>query len=346
MKRLPAIFLGFVAVSLSAQVLDAPVAVVRLTETVNIGRRELVEQIGLFSQQLGRQLTADEDQQILDALINDLLLIQAANRAGIRVSQAEIQNYLELQRQQWSQAVGAVLTPEQFRAQVEQETGDSYETYVEDLTNELIKLKYVQSAKADLFSAIPEPTEAEIESFYEEQATSFTNPAMVSFRHIFVDLRGKSDEERAEARTLLTGLYRDIRNGVRTFDEVTRLALDDPRFSAADFGYLTRNDAANTQVLGRQFIDSVFALRQGEIGGVYESNIALHIVRITDRRSARILELDDPVFPGETTTVRQQIVQLLSADRQQQVLMTAVQQLVDELRDEASITIYDENLPW
>ena len=346
MKRLIPLFLLFSAATAFGQVLDAPVAVVRLTESVNIGRRELSEQIGLFGQQLGRDLTDDEKQQILDALINDVLLLQGATRAGIQVSRAEIQNYLELQRQQWSQLVGTMLTPEQFRAQIERETGDSYESYVQDLTEELTKLKYVRQVKADLFASAPAPTEAEIEAVYEQEATSFTNPAMVSFRHIYVDLRGKSDQERQEARTLLNSLYRDIRNGVRTFDEVTRMAIDDPRFSAADFGYLLRNDSTNRQVLGTAFFDAVFALQTGDIGGVYESNVALHIVRITDRRAPRILELDDPLYPGESTTVRQQIEDALIAERDQQTLLTAVDQLVDELRDQATITLHESNLPW
>ena len=83
MKRLIPLLLLLLAASVSAQVLDVPVAVVRITETANIGRRELTEQITLFSQQLGRELTADEQEQILDALINDLLLIQGATRAAV-----------------------------------------------------------------------------------------------------------------------------------------------------------------------------------------------------------------------------------------------------------------------
>jgi peptidyl-prolyl cis-trans isomerase SurA len=346
MRRILAVILLSVAVTAGAQILDAPVAVVRLTETVNIGLRELNAQIALFTQQAGRELTPAEKQQLLDALVNDQLLRQAASRASVQVSQQEIQSYLEMQRQQWSQLLGVDLTQEQFRGQVERETGDSYATYVEDLTNEILKLKYVQQEKADLFADIAAPTESQIESFYEEQATSFTNPAMISFRHIYVDLRGKSDAERQEARELLDGHYRSIRNGEMTFDQVTRLALDDPRFSAADFGYLLRNDMANIQLLGTNFINEVFALDVGDIAGVLESNVAIHIVRITDKRPPRILELDDPVLPGQNVTVRQQIRDALASQFEQEALVDAVEQVVAELREEAEITVFESNLPW
>jgi len=340
------LLLFLVAATASAQVLDQPVAIVRLTETVNIGLREIEGQLTVFEQQLGRELQAAEKQQILDALINDELLLQAAGRASVRVTQEEIQNYLSVQRQQWSQALGEMLTEEQFRRQVEQQTGESWSQFVSDVTDELIKLKYVREQKADVFQSLGGVTEAEVRDFYDEQETSFTNPAMVSFRHVYADLRGKSDEERTRARELLERYRQQIRNGSLTFEELERRALDDASISADNFGYLMRNDARSQQLLGRAFIQTMFGLDEGEVGGVYESNVALHIVFVTDKRSARILGLDDPILPGQNVTVRQQIRSQLAAQKEQQALARAVEGVVADLRDEAEVTVYDQNLPW
>ena len=346
-RKLAALLLLFlVAATASAQVLDQPVAIVRLTETVNIGLREIEGQLTVFEQQLGRELQAAEKQQILDALINDELLLQAAGRASVRVTQEEIQNYLSVQRQQWSQALGEMLTEEQFRRQVEQQTGESWSQFVSDVTDELIKLKYVREQKADVFQSLGGVTEAEVRDFYDEQETSFTNPAMVSFRHVYADLRGKSDEERTRARELLERYRQQIRNGSLTFEELERRALDDASISADNFGYLMRNDARSQQLLGRAFIQTMFGLDEGDVGGVYESNVALHIVFVTDKRSARILGLDDPILPGQNVTVRQQIRSQLAAQKEQQALARAVEGVVADLRDEAEVTVYDQNLPW
>ncbi|HKJ86005.1 MAG TPA: peptidyl-prolyl cis-trans isomerase [Spirochaetia bacterium] len=347
MKRrllLPLVLL--IAATVSAQVLDRPVAVVRLTETVNIGRRQLDAQLALFEQQLGRTLQPTEQEQILEALMNDELLLQAASRSGTRVTQQEIQNYLSVQRQQWSQAIGTVLSEDQFRRQVEQQTGQPWGDFVADVSDELIKLKFVRERRSDVFSRQTGVSDAEIRSFYEEQATSFTNPAMVSFRHVYVDLRGTTDQQREEARALLADYRRRIRNGNLTFDSLEREALDDPGISADDFGYLLRNDARAQQLLGRAFIDAVFALEEGAVEGVLESNVALHIVRVTDKRAPRILELDDPVLPGQNVTVRQQIRTLLASQKEQEALATAVEAVVAELREEAEITLFEANLPW
>lgn len=345
-KLIAPIVLLLLAATASAQVLDRPAAIVRLTETVNIGVRELEGQLAVFEQQLGRELQPAEKQQILDALVNDELLLQAAARASVRVTQEEIQNYLSVQRQQWSQAFGVMLTEEQFRQRVEQQTGESWSAFVSDVTDELIKLKYVRQQEADVFQSQGGVTEAEIRDVYDEQATAFTNPAMVSFRHVYTDLRGKSDEEREQARELLEDYRRQIRNGSLTFEELERRALDDATISADNFGYLLRNDARSQQLLGREFIQTLFGLDEGDVDGVYESNVALHIVLITDKRSPRILGLDDPILPGENVTVRQQIRTQLAAQKEQQALARAVEEVVGELREEAEITVYDQNLPW
>lgn len=329
-----------------AQVLDRPVAVVRLVETVNIGRREVDAQIAIFEQQMGRALQPAEKQQILEALINDELLLQAAKRAGVRATQEEIRNYLTVQRQQLSQALGTALSEDQFRAEVERQTGRPWHDFLEDVTDELVKLKFVRQREAGLFAGVTNVTEAEIRSFYEEQATSFTNPAMVSFRHVYVDLRGKSDQERQEARTALEAYRRQIRGGALTFEQLERRALDDAAISADNFGYLMRNDPRAQQLLGRSFIDTLFGLSEGEIAGVIESSVALHIVLVTDRRSARILGLDDPVLPGQNVTVRQQIRNLLASQKEQEALGQAVDKIVAELREDAEITVFESNLPW
>ena len=94
MKRIiMATLFGLSVFGVSAQILDLPVAIVRLTETANIGQRNLGSQIDLFAAQLGRELTVGEKRQILDALVNDELLLQAAARANLRVTQEEISGY-------------------------------------------------------------------------------------------------------------------------------------------------------------------------------------------------------------------------------------------------------------
>ena len=334
---------AFVASAVPAQVLDRTVATVRLTQTVNITRSELASQIALFEQQLGRTLGRSERVQILDAMVNDVLLLQAADRSSIRVTHDEIQNYLAAQRLQWSQVVGAQLSDEQFARQVEQQSGAPFAEYVENVTSELRKLKYVRQSQPQLFARTPEVTDAEIRAVYDEQATAFTNPAMVRFRHVYADIRNATDERRSELRQELERLFRRLRSGALSFEELASIAVDSAHLQAEDFGYLVRNDTRAIQLLGRPFVDSVFAQQQGSVHGVLESRVALHIISITDRRPARVLALDDPIFPGQSVTVRAQIRNALVSQRENVILARAVEATVARLREDGDVTVFDAN---
>ena len=326
----------------SAQVLDRPVAIVRLTETVNIGQRELRQQVELLENQLGQELNRSQREEVLEAQIGDVLLNQASRRANIRVTQEEIQQAIAAQQQ----SLGQPVTDAQFRQVVEQQMGMSWDTYVEEITNRLMQEQFILQRAQGRFGEIAEPTERQIRQVYEENAQQFTNPAMVRFDHLFFDLRNTTSEQEQQARQLAGSLSRRLERGSAEYQSLLNESLDDARYSGGDFGYLIRGDQQAIQRLGRPFVDAVFELEEGDVSTVLESNVGLHVVRISDRRSPRLLELDDPLLPGERMTVRQQIRGFLLNQRQQQLFQESVQTVLSELREEAEISRFPENLNW
>ena len=52
------------------------------------------------------------------------------------------------------------------------------------------------------------------------------------------------------------------------------------------------------------------------------------------------------VLPGESVTVRQQIQAYIQSQKQQQIFQQSVNQVLSELRKEAEITRFEENLDW
>ncbi|TVQ38394.1 MAG: peptidylprolyl isomerase [Spirochaetaceae bacterium] len=326
-----------------AQILDQPVAVVRLTETVNIGQRELRQQARLLEQQIGRELTLDNRRELLEAQIAEVLISQAAKRANIRVSESEINQAITQQRQ----SLGQPVTDEQFRRIVEQQMGMNWSEYREQIRERLVQEKYVLEKRRSLLESAETPTDREIRDFYEDNATQFTNPTMVRFKHVFIDTRNLSSQDKAARRRLADELLRSVRNGVSSIDQLIDDSDDDARFSGGDFGYLIRQESPQAQLLGRSFVNQVFELEEGQLArDVLESNVGYHIVQVTHRRSARLLQLDDPVFPGQSTTVRDQIRNHLALSNQQRAFQRAINEVVDELRQEADVTLYEENLNW
>lgn len=332
----------FMTTDASAQVLDKPVAVIRFEETVNVGQRELRRQVEFIEQQIQRPLTKEHRREVLEAKIAEILILQAAERDGIHVSQGELQQGIDQQRR----SVHQQLSEQQFRQLIEREMDMEWEEYVEEVRHRLMQERYVLESRRELFENVDAPSEREIRRIYEENAGDFMNPAMVRFNHVFLDTRNADGRTRAEKREKAEELWAEIERGERTFEQVLRAADDDTSYSGGDFGYLLRGEYQNLSVLGQAFIDDVFDLEEGEIHGVLESNAGYHIVQVRDRRRARLLDLDDPLFPGQNVTVRDQIQNYLLMERQQQLFQRALQEVIDELRAEADITFFEQNLDW
>ncbi|MFP4565471.1 MAG: peptidyl-prolyl cis-trans isomerase [Spirochaetaceae bacterium] len=342
-----AVLVWTVVAPASAQVLDQPVAVVRLHETVNIGQREMREQERLLERQLGRDLSSEDRRELLEAQINEVLITQAANQRNLRVREEELRRAIAQQRASVGQPVGDA----QFRRLVQEQIGLSWEEYEDQIRQRLIQEKFIMEEKRSVLESIEPPSEREIRGFYEENATRFTNPTMVRFRHVFVDTRNLSDERIEEKRERAQELYRSLERGDARFEELMDAAMDDASYSAGDFGYIMRQNQEDRDLLGRDFIESVFALEEGEISdGILESNVGFHIVEVTNRRPARVLGLDDPVLPGESTTVRDQVRNYLLSNQQQRAFQRALQEVVEDLRAQAEadgeLTVYEENLDW
>ncbi|MEX2442265.1 MAG: peptidylprolyl isomerase [Alkalispirochaeta sp.] len=347
MKRTRTITLAggllLIAGTLTAQVLDRPVAIVRLTETVNIGQRELRRQVEMLERQMDRELTEEQREEVLEAQIGDVLLNQAAARAGIRVSDEDIDQAINAQRQ----SIGQPVTDDQFRQLIRQQTGLGWDEYVEEIRNRLVQEQFIlQQSQSRFNEGLEEPSPREIRRVYEENAQQFTNPAMARFDHLFFDLRGKDGEEEQEARRLASSLARRLDRGNADFQQLLRESLDDARYSGGDFGYIVRGDQQAVNQLGRDFVDEVLNLEEGDVSGVLESNVGLHIVRVTDRRSPRLLQLGDPLLPGESTTVRDQIRAYILNQQQQRIFQESVETVLNRLQDDAEITRYPENLDW
>jgi parvulin-like peptidyl-prolyl isomerase len=268
---------------------------------------------------------------------------------NITVSQSEV----DAQVAQTRRSSGArlnlnrELTDQEFR-QLLQQSGVSWEEYVEQVEKTLLQQKYVMQKKKALFDRIQSPPESEIEDIYEQNKTAFVAPDMVRFKHIFIDTRNlTSGEEKSQARSRAEDIARELRNGT-SFDDLVVKYSDDQssRYKGGDFGYLRRDDQARRQLLGREFFEAPFKMELGEISGVLQSNIGFHIIRVTEKIPFRLLALDDKIPPQNNTTVRDQISAQLMQQKQMELLQQALAEVVNDLKKKAEIRIFEENLSW
>ncbi len=329
---------------LHAQELDRTVAVIRLHETTNISRSELRRRTSLLEEQVGRPLSESETDQLLEAMVSAELLKMEAEKLSIRVTDSEIDRTISQQRQILAQQNNQPIESDQFRRIIEEQTNIGWDDYREQIKNRLVQEKYIFQTNRELFSAIRPPTSEEIENYYDSNATQFTNPAIVHVQFLLIPTRNVSDSERESRRSEANELLQSSTASLAAFEQARKNSLDQPNITAGEVLLLRGNDTQG-ELYGNAFVNSLFEL-EGEnfVPRIIESRLGFHVVRVIDRRAPKILDLDDPVLPGQSTTVRDQVSNRLLLEKQQEVLRQAVSDSLEDLRERADVTIYRKNI--
>jgi len=351
MKRLAAIvFIGALAApGVFAQVIDKPAATVKLTKIEVISVKQFRQKIEALEARTGSPIPVADREKLLDLLISEILINQAAAKESVTASQAELDARIAMAKQSGGAGLNLnrELTDAEFRSLLQQ-SGMSWEEYQEQLKQAVIQQKYVLQKKKAFFDKIPEPDAREIEDFYESNKAAFVAPDMVRFQHIYIDTRNlASKDEKDKARQRAEDIYRELRNGASFSDLVVKYSDDrNSRYKGGDFGYLRRDDQARKQLLGRDFFEAPFKMKVGDVSGVLSSNIGFHIIKITEKLPFKLLGLEDPVPPQNASTVREQVSAQLLQRKQAEYYQQALMDLIDELKKKAEIKVFRENLTW
>jgi parvulin-like peptidyl-prolyl isomerase len=289
-----------------------------------------------------KNLAMEQRRQVLDLIINERLALQAAERVKITVVESELNQQITQLKTQMAQTIGRQPTEDDFAQAVKNETGQDFPAFREQARRQLIVQKYLLSKKEALFKNISQPTEAEIGNFFNLSRTQFIRPDTIRFSMIQVPYTDTVSKNRAKETA--DRLLRDIGSNPSKFDEtVMKGQTPNSGFQAGDAGYLPRNLQAQ-QAAGEEFINTAFAMKQGEVSKVIDGVGGYQIIKITETYPQKSLELDDIVQPGSRVTVRQYISQNLLQQRQQEVLAKATQELVTELRTGNPFQIMEANL--
>jgi parvulin-like peptidyl-prolyl isomerase len=339
------ILISCIAVSGFSQADLQPAAIVNLTKNEPITVRQLRTEVERLEKARGRALTKDERLQLLDVMINEKLAIQAAEKEKIVISENEVNNQLQQFRSTLAQQLGRQPTDAEFNMAVKNESGLELNAFKEQLRKQMIVQKYLLTKKETLLKSIKEPTEKEIVEQYNLAKAQFVRPETVRFSMIQIPY-GPDAASRSKARDLANSLIKEIGSNPSKFDEVvTKSYAPNSGYIAGDGGFLPRNHEAQN-VVGQDFINTAFNLKQGEVSKLIEGTPGYQIIKITENYSMKNLELDDIIQPGSTVRVRDYIKQALMNERQQAILTKASEELITDLRKGNPFRIYENNLNW
>ena len=198
-------------------------------------------------------------EQVLSDLINEQLIGQAAKKAKITVTSAEVEAEMERLREQIGPSFDSVLA--------------QYGMTVEDLRKnmELNLLVFKVSTKDITVS------EDALMAFFEEHKSDYDQPEMVKAGHILVETEEKAKE-----------IQKKLAEGA-DFAELARSESTDPMSAAegGDLGFFARGRMVP------EFEKAAFAMSPGQTSAPVKSEYGYHIIRVTDRKDAHEATFDE-----------------------------------------------------
>ena len=346
MKRMIfcAILGSFLAVSGFAQADLQPAATVNLIRTEAITVRQLRIEVENNEKTAGRSLTQSERRQVLDAMINERLILQAAERDRVSITENEINTQIEQLRRQMAEQIGRQPTDAELNQAIRTQFGLEISAFRDYIRRQMIVQKYLDFKKGDAIrGSLREPTQQEIVVEYNYRRSNFVQPETVRFSRILVPY-GEDAAARTRARDLANRLIQEIGTDPSKFDAVALRGMTPNSGYRADSGFLPMNQEARAAV-GDALMNAAFSLRHGEVSRLIEVVDGYQIIKITEKYAFKNLELDDVIL-GYSMTVREYIREAMISQRQQELLIRATQELAAELRAGRTFTIFENNLNW
>ncbi len=231
-------------------------------------------------------------QRLLDELINQKLIEQAAAARGIKVTDADVQKQIDTIKKGFK-------TEAAFESALKS-AGINVDALDEQIRTQLVTQKLVEQ----LSKSIKTPTAAEIQAYYDSHKTEFATAAEKRASHIVV-------KDKATAEKLLA----ELQNGAN-FDKLAKANSIDTTSAqkGGDLGW------PSTPYLA-EFQAALNKLKVGQLSAVVQTQSGYEIIKVTDERAAtqkKLAEVKAEIIRKITEQKRADLYQQLLKDLQKQ----------------------------
>lgn len=249
--------------------------------------------------------------EAMELMIEQELVRQAAEGSGIAVTDDEI-----------DAAIAEISEPFDDPADFDrrlQSEGFTEQSYREHVGRMIAAKRYLDTVRM----GVGEVSDEELEAYYRDNELRLTFPEEVRVRHILLTWKplGTTDD-RAAIREQMVPILERARAG-EDFAALAREFSDD---------YATKQNGGDTGLFRRgqmapAFEQVAFALKQpGEISDPVETSFGVHILRLEERKEARLLPLDE---------IREPLREHIREERME----AAVEQETARLREQGEVEI-------
>tara|TARA_B100000686_G_scaffold126163_1_gene133565 strand:- start:980 stop:2290 length:1311 start_codon:yes stop_codon:yes gene_type:complete len=235
------------------------------------------------------------EEQVLERLIVEEIQMQIADRAGIKISDSELNQTLSRIASQNN------LTLEEFRIAIQQD-GGSYKAFRETIRKELI-IQRVQRGKVGSRVDI---SEQEIENFINSEEGRTQLAEQYNVQHILIPTKsGLSESEIMNIKEKAQGILNRLEEG-ESFEKLATTYSSGQK--ALEGGFLGWRTSAELPTL---FAETISILKVGETSNLIRSGAGFHILRLNEKRGNTVKFMDQTlsrhilVQPSEIRTENQ-----------------------------------------
>jgi peptidyl-prolyl cis-trans isomerase SurA len=252
-----------------AQVLDRIVAVVQ-NDLILESELNAQVQFFAFNNHVDAK-TAGLRDQVLQTMINEKLIVAKAIEDSVTVTDEEVQQQLEAVIQQRVAQAGS-------EARLEEVWGMPLSRIKREFRDEMRKSLLAQKLQQQRLGSAT-IGRFEVEEFYRTYKDSLPRvPEEVELAHIYVKPKA-TDLSKTAARTNLQALLDSLKAGA-DFGALARRHSQDPGTAqqGGELGLVRRGQFV------KEFETAVFALGEGQLSGIVETDRGLHIIQLEERR--------------------------------------------------------------
>lgn len=316
-----------------------PIAEVKLSSRVLITLGNIKVCVSALEKGIGRKMTVAERQQILDSLINRLLIIQAAEIEGIQIMDSEVSKYFN---EYVSYELGLQVSEADFPKQIKEKTNMSIDQYKKVLA-------YVIQKKQKELQSIPNPTDKQIRSYYEENRQYFVQPDMVKLFLVLVP----NGEKASTAEKIMKDVQKKLTENPKDIARIrTKSHEKNSGYQAGEI-FVTKTALAAEQLgISMEELIKIFNMKVGEVSPICETAINYQCFVVMEKKASKILELNDAVEPGKNVSLYEYIKKRMIIRHQNEALYDALVSVSNELRRPENFVIFktgtelEKKLSW
>jgi parvulin-like peptidyl-prolyl isomerase len=216
--------------------------------------------------------------QVFDEQVQQILIAQAAEKEGIRLSDRDLDREIDkLVDQQVKQereraAQGKPMTDQQFEMVIRSAMGKSVAEWREELKQNwesrkpLLRQALLQQKLMEKVAKVPNPSDEELKRSYD----------LLTIRHILVSTGNRTEEQ---ARKRAEEILQKVRSGA-DFAKLAKEFSDDPgsKQNGGSLGAIPRSQVAALFV--PEFAKAVEALQPGQVSDLVKTQYGFHIIRL------------------------------------------------------------------